>query len=180
MAFKLCRSKLFLLPSISFITQHLRRYHIPYTYTVRMSYWTTHLKKSTHTHTRTHQFFVIRFYQYYSFYSSLIRLLSNFNELNLVLWKKQKNHLPTETWKKAKPPLNHPFICFFFFLSLSFIFIWISFLTPVKVIGGELQERLIPVPYSKNTTDQAVSSFSFISHFFRFPKRKNEKVAVDW
>ncbi|KAK4018213.1 hypothetical protein OUZ56_000281 [Daphnia magna] len=23
------------------------------------------------------------------------------------------------------------------------------------VIGGELQERLIPVPYSKNTTDQA-------------------------
>ena len=27
-----------------------------------------------------------------------------------------------------------------------------------KVIGGELQERLIPVPYSKNTTDQAVSA----------------------
>ena len=25
------------------------------------------------------------------------------------------------------------------------------------MIGGELQERLIPVPYSKNTTDQAVS-----------------------
>ena len=26
-----------------------------------------------------------------------------------------------------------------------------------QVIGGELQDRLIPVPYSKNTTDQAVS-----------------------
>lgn len=25
-----------------------------------------------------------------------------------------------------------------------------------KVIGGELQERLIPVPYSKTSTDQAV------------------------
>ncbi|GBP65059.1 hypothetical protein EVAR_46853_1 [Eumeta japonica] len=27
-----------------------------------------------------------------------------------------------------------------------------------KVIGGELQERLIPVPYSKTSTDQAVST----------------------
>lgn len=27
----------------------------------------------------------------------------------------------------------------------------------LKVIGGELQERLIPVPYSKSSTDQAVS-----------------------
>jgi len=26
-----------------------------------------------------------------------------------------------------------------------------------QVIGGDLQDRLIPVPYSKNTTDQAVS-----------------------
>lgn len=29
----------------------------------------------------------------------------------------------------------------------------------LKVIGGELQERLIPVPYSKSSTDQAVSCF---------------------
>lgn len=29
----------------------------------------------------------------------------------------------------------------------------------LKVIGGELQERLIPVPYSKSSTDQAVSRF---------------------
>lgn len=28
----------------------------------------------------------------------------------------------------------------------------------LKVIGGELQERLIPVPYSKSSTDQAVSA----------------------
>lgn len=27
------------------------------------------------------------------------------------------------------------------------------------MIGGELQERLIPVPYSKSSTDQAVSRF---------------------
>ncbi|GFU23883.1 uncharacterized protein NPIL_256151 [Nephila pilipes] len=26
----------------------------------------------------------------------------------------------------------------------------------VKVIGGELQDRLIPVPYSKSATDQAI------------------------
>ncbi|CAK9803258.1 hypothetical protein ANTQUA_LOCUS3648 [Anthophora quadrimaculata] len=26
----------------------------------------------------------------------------------------------------------------------------------MKVIGGELQERLIPVPYSKSSTDQAI------------------------
>lgn len=30
------------------------------------------------------------------------------------------------------------------------------------MIGGELQERLIPVPYSKSSTDQAVSRFSTI------------------
>lgn len=36
-----------------------------------------------------------------------------------------------------------------------------------KVIGGELQERLIPVPYSKTSTDQAVrfeTSLLFHSH----------------
>lgn len=54
-----------------------------------------------------------------------------------------------------------------------------------KVIGGELQERLIPVPYSKTSTDQAVrfetkpalsltfrlfGLFFFVtSLFFRFP-----------
>ena len=31
-----------------------------------------------------------------------------------------------------------------------------------QVIGGELQDRLIPVPYSKNTTDQAVSKPTLI------------------
>lgn len=30
------------------------------------------------------------------------------------------------------------------------------FFFQLKVIGGELQERLIPVPYSKSSTDQAV------------------------
>ena len=35
---------------------------------------------------------------------------------------------------------------FYFLISLSFL----------QVIGGDLQERLIPVPYSKSTTDQAV------------------------
>lgn len=32
------------------------------------------------------------------------------------------------------------------------------YMTTTKVIGGELQERLIPVPYSKSSTDQAVSN----------------------
>lgn len=32
----------------------------------------------------------------------------------------------------------------------------------LKVIGGELQERLIPVPYSKSSTDQAVSCLPII------------------
>lgn len=36
----------------------------------------------------------------------------------------------------------------------------------LKVIGGELQERLIPVPYSKSSTDQAVSRF--LQFFFGF------------
>ena len=35
-----------------------------------------------------------------------------------------------------------------------------------------MQERLIPVPYSKNTTDQAVSSSCF--HFPFLPEKKNE------
>ncbi|VEN48706.1 unnamed protein product [Callosobruchus maculatus] len=36
--------------------------------------------------------------------------------------------------------------------------LWIRGLTRLQtqVIGGELQERLIPVPYSKSSTDQAV------------------------
>lgn len=50
----------------------------------------------------------------------------------------------------------------------------------IQVIGGELQERLIPVPYSKNSTDQAVrainklnffkqkKSFSFVLPFLSF------------
>lgn len=51
----------------------------------------------------------------------------------------------------------------FFFLLCCFF---------LKVIGGELQERLIPVPYSKSSTDQAVSRFLFsmlASYFYRFP-----------
>ncbi|CAH1960691.1 unnamed protein product [Acanthoscelides obtectus] len=42
--------------------------------------------------------------------------------------------------------------------------LWIRGLTRLQtqVIGGELQERLIPVPYSKSSTDQAVSCFSTI------------------
>ncbi|XP_018332263.1 plasma membrane calcium-transporting ATPase 2 isoform X2 [Agrilus planipennis] len=43
--------------------------------------------------------------------------------------------------------------------------LWIRGLTRLQtqVIGGELQERLIPVPYSKSSTDQAVSCFLHLS-----------------
>lgn len=47
---------------------------------------------------------------------------------------------------------NHHFYFMFFYLLCCFF---------LKVIGGELQERLIPVPYSKSSTDQAVSRFLF-------------------
>lgn len=53
------------------------------------------------------------------------------------------------------------------------VFIFFSMKTPFtrKVIGGELQERLIPVPYSKTSTDQAVRNDTnglplFHSRFF--------------
>lgn len=42
------------------------------------------------------------------------------------------------------------FLTVFFNYSLSLIH---------QVIGGELQDRLIPIPYSKSTTDQAVREF---------------------
>lgn len=45
------------------------------------------------------------------------------------------------------------------FLSIFYLFYFFSFMFLPKVIGGELQERLIPVPYSKSSTDQAVSCF---------------------
>ena len=32
----------------------------------------------------------------------------------------------------------------------------------LQVIGGDLQERLIPVPYSKSTTDQAVREIQYL------------------
>ena len=35
----------------------------------------------------------------------------------------------------------------------------------IQVIGGELQERLIPVPYSKNSTDQAVRAKNKLNFF---------------
>ncbi|XP_063928745.1 plasma membrane calcium-transporting ATPase 2 isoform X2 [Zophobas morio] len=51
--------------------------------------------------------------------------------------------------------------------------LWIRGLTRLQtqVIGGELQERLIPVPYSKSSTDQAVSRFptSFCPLCYRMP-----------
>ncbi|XP_044257156.1 plasma membrane calcium-transporting ATPase 2 isoform X3 [Tribolium madens] len=51
--------------------------------------------------------------------------------------------------------------------------LWIRGLTRLQtqVIGGELQERLIPVPYSKSSTDQAVSRFptSFCPLCIRMP-----------
>lgn len=49
---------------------------------------------------------------------------------------------------------------FYFMFSFLFSFPWIPNCTR-KVIGGELQERLIPVPYSKTSTDQAVR-FTFM------------------
>eukprot|EP00095_Tigriopus_kingsejongensis_P007634 snap_masked-scaffold1040_size68023-processed-gene-0.3 protein:Tk07634 transcript:snap_masked-scaffold1040_size68023-processed-gene-0.3-mRNA-1 annotation:"plasma membrane calcium-transporting atpase 3 isoform 1" len=35
---------------------------------------------------------------------------------------------------------------------------------PPQVIGGELQERLIPVPYSKTSTDQAIRVVNAFRH----------------
>jgi len=40
----------------------------------------------------------------------------------------------------------------------SIIFLFTSHFFTRQVIGGELQDRLMPVPFSKNTTDQAVSA----------------------
>ncbi|CAA9998632.1 unnamed protein product [Nesidiocoris tenuis] len=40
-------------------------------------------------------------------------------------------------------------------MSFSTIFSLLYWPLLLKVIGGELQERLIPVPYSKSSTDQA-------------------------
>ena len=37
-------------------------------------------------------------------------------------------------------------------------FLFTSHFFTRQVIGGELQDRLMPVPFSKNTTDQAVSA----------------------
>lgn len=56
-------------------------------------------------------------------------------------------------------------------MCLSLLFIYrkplfnVCPLLLLKVIGGELQERLIPVPYSKSSTDQAVSRFPTIYLF---------------
>jgi len=65
-----------------------------------------------------------------------------------------------------------PTYCFlFYFLSLS-----LSFSSFLKVIGGELQERLIPVPYSKSNTDQAVSLHNFIQiNVYKFILIKKSK-----
>ena len=58
----------------------------------------------------------------------------------------------------------HPYIVFsFFFLSLSLQKTRRQIL--IQVIGGELQERLIPVPYSKNSTDQAVRAKNKLNFF---------------
>lgn len=59
---------------------------------------------------------------------------------------------------------------------LVFIFFSMKTHCTRKVIGGELQERLIPVPYSKTSTDQAVRfltgemfrCFTHINLFFVF------------
>ena len=58
------------------------------------------------------------------------------------------------------------------FLSFSVIVLaydmFYQFLYPcpyfsfLQVIGGDLQERLIPVPYSKSTTDQAVREIQYL------------------
>lgn len=57
-----------------------------------------------------------------------------------------------------------------------------------KVIGGELQDRLIPVPYSKSSTDQAVrvfemlepSLFSCTPCLLRRPPPELDSVAALW
>lgn len=55
------------------------------------------------------------------------------------------------------------FFCFTIFLNYLFLTLYCI----LKVIGGELQERLIPVPYSKSSTDQAVSCTPFL-FFYTF------------
>lgn len=58
---------------------------------------------------------------------------------------------------RAAAAQRHAPLChtLYFMFSFLFSFPWIPNCTR-KVIGGELQERLIPVPYSKTSTDQAV------------------------
>ena len=52
-----------------------------------------------------------------------------------------------------------------FLVLYSFSLTFYQFLYPcpflLQVIGGDLQERLIPVPYSKSTTDQAVREIQY-------------------
>ena len=58
-----------------------------------------------------------------------------------------------------------------FLVLYSFSLTFYQFLYPcpflLQVIGGDLQERLIPVPYSKSTTDQAVREIQYFVLLFK-------------
>ena len=81
-----------------------------------------------------------------------------------VIFKRNFSHLfkqTIEVRREFQSFLNKFFaaLCFLkTLLSLITLFPFCLFLIH-QVIGGELQDRLIPIPYSKSTTDQAVREF---------------------
>ena len=87
-----------------------------------------------------------------------------------LLLTKKKNYLPLHCNNKVVTRLKyvHRFIMIHHFITnlvLQFSLTFYRFLYPcpflLQVIGGDLQERLIPVPYSKSTTDQAVREIQY-------------------
>lgn len=66
-------------------------------------------------------------------------------------------HVPSTDGARRRPA-EPPALCLLLHV-LVFIFFSMNPNCTRKVIGGELQERLIPVPYSKTSTDQAVRLF---------------------
>lgn len=89
---------------------------------------------------------------------------------------------PQNGWQRRGQAHRNGWGLFFFFFLLrrvvwtkvrlcQLIFLAGLTLTPLpmlfpKVIGGELQDRLIPVPYSKSATDQAVRLFQLLETLF--------------
>ena len=90
--------------------------------------------------------------------------LLGLSSLLFVFLKRNFSHLfkqTIEVRREFQSFLNKFFaaLCFLkTLLSLITLFPFCLFLIH-QVIGGELQDRLIPIPYSKSTTDQAVREF---------------------